>query len=200
MALMAVILLSAISFMSAGEVTGQGNTWFKVTPVNNERAINVFVKQMDGEEYRIELISKNGTKIWRSVAADSYYEKSILLEELPAGHYTLAVIRGDMVVEQPFELTGESAEIIESERYLASPTLAVIGKSVLVDFPTTNYMDEVDVTIFDNAGKEVFANSITNDGGTITKYDMTALPAGSYNLRFAIGSTTFTRTIKLKTK
>ena len=185
-----------------GNIAAQNprSNWFKVVPVNDAKAVNVIVHQGESEHYTVRLYSENGQLLWESGKKSSEFAKSLMLDDLSQGRYVMAVEHNDMVIEQPFSIVNDRVLVVDEENRISSPTLAVVGKTVMVDFPTNTAAKNVEVHLYDSSGAEVYTNEIVSDADRITRYDMSALPSGKYRMVFNIANSTFTRTIALASK
>lgn len=200
MAMTAALLLSFLGLTAVATAQVTGNNWFKVTPVDDTKAVNVFVNTNNSDKYSVKLMTASGFTIWSSGRQTGRFEKSLVLDQMDQGKYIVSVTVDDVIVEQPFMLEDGKAVIDNSMKYLSGPTVAVIGKAVLVDFPTGSDGAEVTVRIYDEGGDEVFANAIVSESNRVTRYDMNALPTGRYQMIFDTGSASFERNVTLKAK
>ena len=192
------LLLSLSVITQPGNAQNNSDGWFTVQPVANEKAINVFVQSPSQEKYDVKLFGADGEVVWQSRNTNGAFKKSLMFNDLADGHYTISVSKGDIAVEQPIHVKASGVTVEENLRYISGPTVAVVGKLVMVDFPATGESSEVEVEIYDSRGQEVFANAITSNGKRVTQYDMTALPTGKYEMRFTNGVSSFTKTVNLK--
>jgi len=195
--LFTMLLLTAATMLAA-----QVDKSVVVTPVKGKQAINVYVDLGGEMPYTVSLRNDQGEKIWSEQWKKPVYAKSVLMDKLPEGEYAISVEGNNRYMERDFTLGAEMASVNKGQRTILGPTVSVMGRSVLVDFDVNrgepvNHRD-VDVQIYDEQRDEVFANSITTDHGRITRYDMSSLPSGEYDMVFNIEGKTFTRSVRMR--
>ena len=104
----------------------------------------------------------------------------------------------ERIFQNDFTIEEDRVVIGRERTMLMAPTVTVLGKTVLVDFAVNEMNSAVKVTFYDDNGREVFANSITTDAKRITSYDVSNLPAGSYDMYFEINGKSFVRKIRTR--
>lgn len=190
----AVLLIASI-FHS---VSAQRDTRVVITPVNDLQAINVLVDLKEDIPYTVSLRDADGNQVWSEYWNKSVYAKSVMLDNLEDGTYRVFVASDNRYFQNTFTLSEGQTYIGKEQSSLAGPTVSVMHDAVLVDFESTGDKKPVDVTIYNKYGTEVFANEITTDGRRITRYDMSTLPSGRYDMVFKIDGKTFTKSVRIR--
>lgn len=171
-----------------------------ITPVKDKQAVNVYIDLPGEVPYTVSLKNEEGENVWSEQWTKPVYAKSVMMKNLPEGNYAISVSADNKYVERSFTLDAQMARVSKGQRTILGPTVSVMGRSVFVDFDVNKGAEvdhsDVEVQIYDKYGDEVFANSITTDHGRITRYDMSALPAGDYEMIFSIEGQTFTRSVR----
>ncbi len=171
-----------------------------ITPVKDRQAVNVYIDLPGEVPYTVSLKNDKGQNVWSEKWTKPVYAKSVMMKNLPEGNYAISVSADNKYVERSFTLDAQMAHVNKGQRTILGPTVSVMGRSILVDFDVNRGApvdhSDVEVQIYDNFGEEVFANNITTDHGRITRYDMSALPAGRYEMIFNIEGKTFTRSVR----
>ena len=190
-----VVLLVASIFHN---VSAQRDTRVVITPVKDLQAINVLVDLKEDIPYTVSLTDADGNQVWSEYWNKSVYAKSVMLDNLDDGTYRVFVASDNRYFQNSFTLHEGQTYIGKEQSSLAGPTVSVMHDAVLVDFESAGDKKPVDVTIYNKYGSEVFANEITTDGRRITRYDMSTLPSGRYDMVFKIDGKTFTKSVRIR--
>lgn len=188
----------AVLFIGAAFTTNaQQDKRVLLTPVKNERAVNIFVDLKEDIPYSVAIIDAKGYTVWNTTSEASVFARSIVLDQLPDGTYTVKVSSDNRFVENTFTI-GEDVVIEQGVTKAEAPTVSVMGQTVLVDFNAYGVNKAVDVKIYSRNGTEVFANNITTDAKRITRYDLSTLTPGYYDMVFTIAGEQFTRNVRIR--
>lgn len=189
----AAVLFVSVAFTSSA----QDEKTVLLTPVKNERAVNVYVDLKEDIPYSVSIIDAKGYTVWSTTSKKSVFARSIVLDEVPDGTYTVKVTSDNRFVENTFSIS-EDAIIKQNVNAAIAPTVSVMGQTVLVDFDANGITKDVDVKIYSRGGTEVFANNITSDAKRITRYDLSSLTPGYYDMVFTIAGEQFTRNVRIR--
>ena len=191
-------LVAVMLLITSASLNAQNDKRVLLTPVKNERAVNVFVDLKEDIPYTVAIIDRKGYTVWNKTWNKSVFARSIVLDEMPDGDYTVKVSSDNRYFENTFTIDNDQVEVKNGTNTLIAPTVSVMGQTVLVDFDQNGAKKDVAVKIYSRAGSEVFANSITTDAKRITRYDLSTLDPGSYEMVFTIEGKQFTRTVRIR--
>ncbi len=194
-----VKIATAVLFIAATFTTNaQQDKRVLLTPVKNERAVNVFVDLKEDIPYSVAIVDNKGYTVWNTTSNLSVFARSIVLDEVPDGTYMVKVSSDNRFFENTFTIGEKEVVISPKVNTAVAPTVSVMGQTVLVDFDAHGITKDVDVKIYSRNGTEVFANNITTDAKRITRYDLSTLSPGGYDMVFTIEGKQFTRNVRIR--
>ena len=190
-------LAAVILLITSASVTAQDKRVL-LTPVKDERAVNVFVDLKEDIPYSVAIIDQKGYTVWTKTWNNSVFARSIVLDEVPNGSYKVRVSSNNRYFENSFTVENNDVQVSQGSNSIVAPTVSVMGQTVLVDFDQNGTKKDVEVKIYSRTGIEVFANNITTDAKRITRYDLSTLNPGSYAMVFTIEGKQFSRTVRIR--
>ena len=162
------------------------------------KIISIKWEQIWNDNVEIDLEDAAGHVLYSEAAEKTKsFSKSLNLANLDAGFYTLIVKKNLVKTIQPFELTGTSVKMSDTERkekYL--PNISQKGNKVDINV-LLNKIADIKVSIYDLEGRLVFeeVNKQVND--LHKRFDLEKLETGAYLVEVVAGDETQYSTIKL---
>ncbi len=177
------LILSALVLMTLTTMAVAGNVApsFKVTEVTNAKKVNLEVNS-GGTSVKMEIIDQNNVILFEQ-SVESNFLKTLNLENLPSGNYTLVVTTPTRVYQQTLQVKEKTVEIDENNRQ--EFFLPVIRQNEnYVDVSVLNKtLGNVEVAILDINGEELFTEAFRNQLKVERRYDLSNLQAGAYTVR-----------------
>jgi hypothetical protein len=172
-----------------------GGTTVKISSV--EKVIVVNLGAVLKEEVTINIEDAYGVTIFtETVRQNPNFIKRYNVSKLEEGDYNLIITKKTLRTAQPFHVENGGvtiSEIEKKEKFI--PVVDFNSNNLDVNVLLGNYSN-ITVTIFDNEGRQVFAEKNYVVTKIHKRYDLTKLPKGVYMTEVMAGDETFYFTIE----
>ena len=196
-ATLSLALVLAMTITSA--IAQMESQWFALVPVKEQRAVNVFVDLDEVAAVTLSLKAEDGREIWKRTFQTASLSRSIYLPQLADGHYELRARTATRYTAYGLALKGERVLLRpRATVHAQSPTVAVIGREIIVDVAGVDADDPVEVEIFDHLGRSLLQQTLQAGHERAIRYDLRDLPRGNYRLMFVVNDHVFERSVHLR--
>lgn len=150
------------------------------------KSMALFVENLPAGELNISIVDKAGHKLFQQKVKElSKYAKAFNLEHLPNGAYRLIIEQSDKTWIQPISIEENELYIkLDEQQEIRKPNL--VNKGAFVDFRFELKQDtDIDLNLSDDQGYRLYEESIDQENKLGRRFDVTALPVGTYYITVA---------------
>lgn len=195
------MILTLLIAFAMTDISGQvSNTrWFSVQAVKDMSAVNFFVEQDRPDKVRLSLLDADEKVVWSDNFTGTSVARSLLLSEMPEGHYRLRAQTADQVSEKAFALKSDGVLVRPHAAWqLVRPTVAVHGRKVMVDCATMTPGTTMTIKILDDEGHPLVERILRPETGRVLSFDLSDPGQGNYRILFTAGDIVFERMVSLR--
>lgn len=161
------------------------------------KAFAIIVGGHESEMTQIKLRLENGSTLYSASAKNGQdFGKRLDLNNLTEGNYSLEVENKEGFISTPIVIAKDSAFInAEDQVKIIKPVICQNGEKVDIIMPNEAQSDAL-VTIYDSQNRKLKAEKVTKE--QTTRFDLTALEAGTYTLRVETKGKFFMQSVSIK--
>ncbi len=177
------LILSALVVLTVAATALAGNVApsFKVTEISDAKKVNLEVVS-GGSTVNMQIVDDENVVLFDETVENSFL-KTLNLENLPIGAYTLIVTTPTRIYQQPLQVKEKTVEVNTSHRKEYFLPVVRMQKNH-VDVSVLNQtLGNVEVAILDENGDELFTETFRNQLKVERRYDVSNLEKGTYIVR-----------------
>lgn len=190
------MLTAAMVVASTFAFANDSKPYFKVER-SGAKAFAVIVGGHESELTQIKLSLENGSTLYSASAKNGQdFGKRLDLNNLTDGTYALEVENKERFISTPIVITKDSAFVnAEDQVTIIKPVICQNGEKVDIIMPNEAQADAL-VTIYDSQNRKLKAEKVSKE--QTTRFDLTALEAGTYTLRVETKGKFFMQSVSIK--
>lgn len=161
------------------------------------KAFAIIVGGHESELTQIKLRLENGSTLYSASAKNGQdFGKRLDLNNLTEGNYSLEVENKERFISTPIVIAKDSAFVnAEDQVTIIKPVICQNGEKVDIIMPNESQSNAL-VTIYDSQNRKLKAEKVTKE--QTTRFDLTALEAGTYTLRVETKGKFFMQSVSIK--
>lgn len=190
------MLTAAMVVASTLALANNGEPYVKVER-SGAKAFAIIVGGHESELTQIKLRLENGSTLYSASAKNGQdFGKRLDLNNLTEGIYSLEVENKERFISTPIVIAKDSAFVnAEDQVTIIKPVICQNGEKVDIIMPNEAQADAL-VTIYDSQNRKLKAEKVTKE--QTTRFDLTALEAGTYTLRVETKGKFFMQSVSIK--
>ena len=190
------MLTAAMVVASTLSLANNGKPYVKVER-SGAKAFAVIIGGHESDHTQIKLKLENGSILYSASAKNGQdFGKRLDMNNLLAGNYALEIENKESFISTPIVITNDSAFVnVADQVTIMKPVICQNGEKLDIIMPNESEAFAF-VTIFDNENRKLKTERVTSY--KTTRFDLTALEAGTYTLKVETKGKLFMQSVSIK--